>query len=144
MSDKELTKEQILSEKTGVSRDILLRHRQRKLVFPDDWRKDGREIVYTEQGEKKMLRILGIEEDLSPESPALQVEEAFVVRHNFPNHKVVLCERTNGDMVHVRVPHNKNFRARTANGERMKVPIKLDGRTWTFAGGRTPRFPGKW
>jgi len=26
----------------------------------------------------------------------------------------------------------------------MKVPIKLDGKMWTFAGGRTPRFPGKW
>ena len=91
-----------------------------------------------------MMRILGLEGQKVVEPPALEVEEAFVVRHNFPNYKVVLCERTNGEMVHVRVPHNRNFRNRMANGERMKVPIKLDGRTWTFAGGRTPRFPGKW
>ena len=136
--------EKTLAEKTAINRDTIVRHRQKKLKYPDDWLKDGRDIVYTEVGEQKMMRILGLEGQTVSELPALDIEEAFVVRHNFPNYKVVLCERSNGEMVHVRVPHNKNFRLRTANGERMKVPIKLDGRTWTFAGGRTPRFPGKW
>jgi hypothetical protein len=140
----QMTREKTLSEKTGINRDTIVRHRQTKLRYPDDWHKDGRDIVYTETGERKMMRILGLEGQKVEEPPALEVEEAFVVRHNFPNYKVVLCERANGEMVHVRVPHNRNFRTRTANGERMKVPIKLDGRTWTFAGGRTPRFPGKW
>ena len=136
--------EKTLAEKTAINRDTIVRHRQKKLKYPDDWLKDGRDIVYTEVGEQKMMRILGLEGQTVSELPALDIEEAFVGRHNFPNYKVVLCERSNGEMVHVRVPHNKNFRLRTANGERMKVPIKLDGRTWTFAGGRTPRFPGKW
>ncbi len=140
----ELVKESTLAEKTGISRDILMRHRQKKLEYPSDWEKDGREIVYTPKGVEQMLRILGLEEREVEDPPALEVEEAFVVRHNFPNYKVLLCERTNGEMVHVRVPHNKNFRTRTANGERMKLPIRLDGNVWTFAGGRTPRFPGKW
>ena len=136
--------EKTLAEKTAINRDTIVRHRQKKLKYPDDWHKDGRDIVYTEAGEQKMMRILGLEGQTVSELPALDIEEAFVVRHNFPNYKVVLCERTNGEMVHVRVPHNRNFRTRTANGERMKVPIKLDGNVWTFAGGRTPRFPGKW
>ena len=140
----QMTRERTLAERTGINRDTIVRHRQNKLVYPDDWHKDGRDIVYTEEGEQKMMRLLGLEGQSVEEPPALEVEEAIVVRHNFPNYKVVLCERGNGEMVHVRVPHNRNFRTRTANGERMKVPIKLDGRTWTFAGGRTPRFPGKW
>ena len=140
----DLVKESTLAEKTGINRDIIIRHRQKKLEYPSDWQKDGREIAYTPKGVEQMMRILGVEGQEVENPPTLEVEEAFVVRHNFPNYKVVLCERTNGEMVHVRVPHNKNFRTRTANGERMKVPIRLDGRTWTFAGGRTPRFPGKW
>lgn len=140
----DLVKESTLAEKTGINRDIIIRHRQKKLEYPSDWQKDGREIAYTPKGVEQMMRILGLEGQEVENPPTLEVEEAFVVRHNFPNYKVVLCERTNGEMVHVRVPHNKNFRTRTANGERMKVPIRLDGRTWTFAGGRTPRFPGKW
>jgi hypothetical protein len=139
-----MIKEKTLSEKTGINRKTIIKHRQKKLEYPNEWYKDGRDIVYTDPGELKMMRILGLEGQKVEEPITLEVEEAFVVRHNFPNYKVVLCERTNGEMVHVRVPHNRNFRTRTANGERMKVPIKLDGRTWTFAGGRTPRFPGKW
>ena len=139
-----MIKEKTLSAKTGINRNTIIKHRQKKLEYPDDWCKDGRDIVYTDQGELKMMRILGLEGQKVVEPPALEGVEAVVVRHNFPNYKVVLCERTNGEMVHVRVPHNRNFRNRMANGERMKVPIKLDGRTWTFAGGRTPRFPGKW
>ena len=140
----ELIKESTLAEKTAINRDIIVRHRQKKLEYPGDWRKDGREIVYTPNGVKQMMRILGMESQKVEEPPALGSEEAFVVRNNFPNYKVILCERTNGEMVHVRVSHNRNFKAKMANGERMKVPIRLDGKTWTFAGGRTPRFPGKW
>ena len=140
----ELTKEKTLAEKTAINRDIIVRHRQKKLEYPDDWHKDGRDIVYTDQGRRKMMRILGLEDQAVEEPPPPGVEDAWVVRHKFPNYKVLLCERSTGEMVHVRVPHNKNFRTRTANGERMKVPIKLDGKMWTFAGGRTPRFPGKW
>tara|TARA_R100001510_G_C7643200_1_gene200727 strand:+ start:552 stop:986 length:435 start_codon:yes stop_codon:yes gene_type:complete len=141
-----LIKEKTLAKKTGVNRMLLVRERKKSLNYPDDWQKDGREIVYTETGLKHMMNILNLanEKIVEPIPQNKDLEEVFVVRHNYPNYKIILCERENGEHVHVRVSHNRNFRTRMANGERMKVSIKRDKNTWVFAGKRTPRFPGKW
>ena len=141
-----LIKEKTFSEQTGISRTLLIEERKKSLSFPDDWRKDGREIVYTQSGVQHMRNLFKLSNAPAEEPKQVESEheEAAVVRHNYPNYKVILCRRSNGEDVSVRVSHNRNFRIRTANGEPMMVPIKKDGNVWTFAGKRMPRFPGKW
>jgi len=147
MSD-ELIPEEELAHRLGVSRDVLRSHREIDLVKNEDWKKNGRSIVFTSAGVERLTELIGVEIPKKEKNAVSEPSEAdeitvWVKRHNFPNSKIVLAEKKSGEEVWVRVKDNKNFRVIDYRGERMELSVVKDGAGWAL-NRRCPRWPGKW
>ena len=132
----------------GVSRDVLRSHREIDLVKNEDWKKNGRSIVFTSAGVNRLTELMGVEglkkeKNAVSEPPEANEITVWVKRHKFPNSKIVLAEKKSGEEVWVRVKDNKNFRAIDYRGERMELSVMKDGAGWML-NRRCPRWPGKW
>ena len=49
-----------LSQRLGISRPAIAAHRQRSLVRGEDWRKEGKYIVYTKIGSERLVEWAGV------------------------------------------------------------------------------------
>ena len=133
-----------ISKQTGVTRTRLREARLNYLERGEHWEKEGRLIMYTEAGEKKILDVLGFPEDTKLKEPKpTVVEEMRVGRYEFKNKHVIEGIRKDGSRVIVRVRDNKNFRPFHHNGKPMEFPARFDGRTWWLDRNCT-RFVGRW
>jgi len=136
--------EEEIAKQTGITRARLRTTRLEKLEKYKHWKKDGRLIMYTEEGEKEILKILGFPKETKLVEPKPQVTETMRVgRADFRNSHVIEGIRENGSKVIVRVRDNKNFKPRHHNGEPMEFPARWDGRAWWLAR-NCPRYPGRW
>lgn len=95
-----------------------------------------------EPGEQPPRQDAPLEEDLAVVSHPRAYPDG--VRH-FPNPRVILARRTNGDVVSVRVAASRHFTPRLTNGDPMVLRARRSGWPpfWSLVG-RLPRWPGRW
>lgn len=131
-------------KQTGITRTRLRVARTKHLKRGKHWEKEGRLIMYTKEGEKEILSVLGFPEETKLVEPKPQIEEQMKVgRADFRNKHVIEGIRKDGSRAIVRVRDNSNFRLRHKNGEPMEFPARWDGRAWWLAR-NCPRHPGRW
>lgn len=133
-----------IAKQTGITRTRLRNARMRHLERNRHWEKDGRKIMYTKEGEEKILEVLGFPEETKLVEPKPEVvEEMRVGRYDFKNKHVIEGIREDGTKVIVRVRDNTNFRPFHHNGSPMVFPARYDGRTW-WINRNCPRQVGRW
>jgi hypothetical protein len=131
-------------KQTGITRTRLRVARTKHLKRGKHWEKEGRLIMYTKEGEKEILSVLGFPKETKLVEPKPQIEEQMTVgRSDFRNKHVIEGIRKDGSRAIVRVRDNSNFRPRHQNGEPMEFPARWDGRAWWLAR-NCPRYPGRW
>lgn len=145
--------EQHLAGATGVHLDHLRRSRMRVLDPTRDWVMKQSRVAYTSTAVLIVLGDLGLTDDEGqlvgldlPEVleksrmvEAGEVEEVeAVVTRFWPNPQLIEARLPSGELVNVRVGHQKNLR------RGMEIPIApLNANAWQMTR-KLPRFPGKW
>ena len=138
-----------LSQRLGISRPAIAAHRQRSLVRGEDWRKEGKYIVYTKIGSERLVEWASVnippdEEKPLTESTRGQGEETLTFEQGrFPNRRIIRASRQNGESVFVRVKSSKNFRPSDFRGNPMSFPARQESGVWVITRA-LPRWPGKW
>jgi len=138
-----------LSQRLGISRPAIAAHRQRSLVRGEDWRKEGKYIVYTKIGSERLVEWAGVnvppaEEKTLTEPPSNQDEETLTfVQGKYPNRRIIRASRQNGESVFVRVKSSENFRPNDFRGNPMSFPARQESGVWVITRA-LPRWPGKW
>lgn len=137
-----------ISEQYAVPRHVLKGLRDAgTLKRKEHWMPIKRVITYTEDAVKligEQIRPLSA----PPPAPILPAdaplkEELTVANSSYPNRKIILAVRANGEKVMVRVGSADNYRVLDHKSRPMKVHAYCVQGRWTRAG-RDPRFPGRW
>jgi hypothetical protein len=137
-----------LSRKLGIPRNTLISHRKNLKRGPD-FKKDGRSIVYTNQGVESIIKLVGITKPTENKKPLTepierQNEEILTfIQGNFPNRAIIRAKRQNGDLVMVRVKSSQNFTLKDHTGKPMTFPAVYEGGIWVIKR-PCPRWRGKW
>ena len=140
--------EKTLAERLQLGRSALDRFRS-SLTKGTDWKKEGREILFSPTAVKRLLRDLG-SPDYDISSSAIQANGEkphqetieLIVERKFNNPRLLEArDPATGQLVRVRVPYNVNFQPQ------MVIKARKPGAGFKdlyLMEGRCPRYPGKW
>lgn len=138
-----------LSKKLGITKQKVAEYRKAQLTRGEDWKKDGRTVVYTTAGAERLIEVVGITtptaETKAITEPIRTLNEEILtfIQGNFPNRAIIRAKRQNGDLVMVRVKSSQNFTLKDHTGKPMTFPAVYEGGIWVIKR-PCPRWRGKW